>query len=470
MRGIGLIFNINVANQVGSETLGIFSLIMSIYMFAITVATSGIGTACTCLVSEEFEKCNYVNGLKVVKTCIIFALILGILASILIVVFAPFISYYWLKNSVSPLPIYAIALGLPLISISSVIGGYFSSVGKSYKSAISQILETTAKIIATIILLHFNLEKGVEAICISLIVADVISEVFSFSLNIIFYLIDRKKYINKRSLPIQTKRKICKISFPIAITSCIKSGLSSLKQFLIPIRLSMSGLTYTMSISQYGLISGMVMPILMFANVFIFSFSGLLVPEFSRLLAGKNYNRMNTVCNTILKNTCLFSICIAGILFFFANELSLAIYENIEIAKWLKILSPLVFFIYIDNIFDNILKGINEQVSVMFCNIIDLVVTILIIYFIVPKFGISGYIFSIFVSELVNFTISSFQLRKRINYSFSLLKYIIRPILACCISYLVISLFAFKTSSFLLTFLFKIIVFILLYLFLTLKY
>ena len=232
----------------------------------------------------------------------------------------------------------------------------------------------------------------------------------------------------------------------------------------------MSGLTYTMSISQYGLISGMVMPILMFANVFIFSFSGLLVPEFSRLLAGKNYNRMNTVCNTILKNTCLFSICIAGILFFFANELSLAIYENIEIAKWLKILSPLVFFIYIDNIFDNILKGINEQVSVMFCNIIDLVVTILIIYFIVPKFGISGYIFSIFVSELVNFTISSFQLRKRINYSFSLLKYIIRPILACCISYLVISLFAFKTSSFLLTFLFKIIVFILLYLFLTLKY
>ena len=470
MRGIVLIFNIYVANQVGSETLGIFSLIMSIYMFAITIATSGIGTACTCLVSEEFEKSNYISGLKVVKTCIIFALILGILASIIIIVFAPFVSSYWLNNSVSPCPIYAIALGLPLISISSVIGGYFSSVGKSYKSAISQILETSVKIITTIFLLHFNLQNGIEAICISLIIADVISEVFSFSLNIIFYLIDRRKYINKRCLPIQMKRKIFKISFPIAITSCIKSGLSSLKQFLIPIRLSMSGLTYTMSVSQYGLISGMVMPILMFANVFIFSFSGLLVPEFSRLLAGKNYNRMNTVCNTILKNTCLFSICIAGIIFFFANELSLAIYENIEIAKWLKILAPLVFFIYIDNIFDNILKGINEQVSVMFCNIIDLVITILIIYFVVPKFGMAGYILSIFVSELVNFTISSIQLKKRINYSFNLLKYIIKPILACCISYLIISLFVFRFSSFLLTFLFKIIIFILIYLFLTLTY
>lgn len=463
IRGIGLIFNIYVANQVGSETLGIFSLIMSIYMFAITIATSGVGTACTCLVSEEFEKGNYINGLKVVKTCIIFALILGIFASVLIVVFAPFVSQYWLNNSVSPRPIYAIALGLPLISISSVIGGYFSSVGKSYKSAISQILETTAKIIATIILLHFNLEKGIEAICVSLIIADVISEIFSFSLNIIFYLIDRQKYINKRSFPIQMKRKILKISFPIAITSCIKSGLSSLKQFLIPIRLSMSGLTYDMSISKYGLISGMVMPILMFANVFIFSFSGLLVPEFSRLLAGKNYNRMNTVCNTILKNTCLFSICVAGIIFFFANELSLIIYENIEIAKWLKLLSPLVFFIYIDNIFDNILKGINEQVGVMFCNIIDLVITILIIYFIVSKFGMSGYIFSIFVSELVNFIISSFQLRKKIKYSLNIFEYIVFPILSCVFSYFVCSIFTFNFLTFFINFILKIFIFVFLY-------
>ncbi len=259
------------------------------------------------------------------------------------------------------------------------------------------------------------------------------------------------------------KRKIFKISFPIAITSCIKSGLSSLKQFLIPIRLSMSGLTYTMSVSQYGLISGMVMPILMFANVFIVSFSGLLVPEFSRLLAGKNYNRMNTVCNTIFKNTCLFSICIAGIIFFFANELSLAIYENIEIAKWLRLLSPLVFFIYIDNIIDNILKGINEQVGVMFCNIIDLVITILIIFFIVPKFGMLGYIFSIFVSELVNFIISSFQLRKKIKYSLNIFEYIILPILCCIISYFICSIFTFNFLTFLINFILKIFIFIFLY-------
>lgn len=255
MRGIGLVFNIYVANKVGSEAIGIFSLIMSVYSFAITVATSGLGIACTCIVSEEFAKKNYINGLKAVKTCILFAIFLGFASSFLVIIFAPIISSTWLKSSVSEMPIYLISLGLPLISVSSVIGGYFSSVEKPYNSAISQILETSVKIIVSIFLLYINNNKDVESICISLILADVISEIFSFSLNIIFYLIDRRKYISKRSLPMQMKRKIFKIAFPISITSCIRSGLSSLKQFLIPIRLELSGISYSLAVSNYGLIS-----------------------------------------------------------------------------------------------------------------------------------------------------------------------------------------------------------------------
>ena len=255
LRGIGLSFNIYVANKVGSEAIGIFSLLMSVYSFAITVATSGIGIACTCIVSEEFAKKNYENGLKAVKTSILFAILLGISSSILIILFAPLISSTWLKNSVSEIPIYLISLGLPLISVSSVIGGYFSSVEKPYKSAISQILETIVKIIATIYLLYMNPSKDVESICISLILADVISEIFSFSLNILFYKIDKQKYISKRSLPIQMKKKIFTIAFPISITSCIRSGLSCLKQFLIPIRLELSGISYSLAVSNYGLIN-----------------------------------------------------------------------------------------------------------------------------------------------------------------------------------------------------------------------
>ena len=206
------------------------------------------------------------------------------------------------------------------------------------------------------------------------------------------------------------------------------------------------------------------MPVIMFANVLISSFSSLLVPEFSRLLAGGNYNRLKTVCDTIFKVTFIFSICVTGVFIIFANEISLMVYQSIEAGKWIKILAPLIFFMYIDNIIDNMLKGINEQVSVMVCNIIDLLVTISIIFFIVPIMGMYGYIFSIFVSELLNFTISSIQLKKKINYSVNFKKFIIQPIFACLMSYLLIKLLPITFSNFSLNTIMQIALFILFYL------
>ena len=441
LRSVSLIFNIYIANKVGTEAIGIFSLLMSVYLFAITVTSSGIGIACTYLVSEEFAKKDYSSGIKAVKICLILSIFVGIFTSILLSIAAPIISRTFLKNAVSCIPIYCISLGLPLISVSSVINGYFSAVRKPYKSAISQILETLAKIFASIFLLTFLSPIDIEIICLCLLLADVISEIFSFTLNIVFYLIDIRKYSNKRHISNNVKQKIFNIAVPISITSCIRSGLSTLKQFLIPARLSLSGMSYSLAVTNYGLIGGMVMPIIMFASVFIYSFSNLLIPEFCRLFTCKYFNRLKHICNIIFELTAIFSLGITAIFFIFANDISFLVYKSIESGKWLKILSPLIFFIYLDNIIDNMLKGINAQVSVMICNIIDLAVTISIIFFIVPIWGLNGYIFSIFVSEFLNFAISSFQLRKKLHFSFNFQTYIIRPLIACITSYFILIIF-----------------------------
>lgn len=463
IRGAGLIFNIYVANKVGQEAIGIFSLVMSVYTFAITFATSGISLACTCIVSEEFAKNNFEKGLKAVKTCIFFALILGITASILLFLFAHIISGNWLKGNVSNLPIYSISLGLPLISISAVIGGYLTSIGKSYKSAFAQCVELTVKIIATYFLLSFSINKGIDAICTSLIIGDVISEFFSFLLNLIFYFVEKRKFKPSREYHKDLNIKIFKIAFPVAITSYIRSGLSSLKHFLIPIRLQASGLNYTLAISKYGLINGMVMPVLMFASFFVTSFSGLLVPEYARLLAGKNFNRMKTVCSKIFTITFSFSFLIAGIFLFFSNELSLLIYKNLEIAIYLKIFSLLIIFMYIDNVIDGILKGVGSQFGVMVINICDLLITICIIYFVVPFLGTNGYIFSIFVSEIFNFTASFILLKNKINFSFDFFNCCIKPAFAAFLSFFISLILPISFNLIWLNYITKIFLFALIY-------
>ena len=156
-----MIFGLYVSNKIGSEAVGTFSLVMSVYMFVVTIATSGLGLACTCIVSEQFAKKNFFDGLKAVKSSIIFALFLGLSTSFLVLIFSNTISQTWLKSMISSIPLYLISIGLPFISISSVLNGYFSAVRKGYKSALAQVFELIIRIIITVILLKFYIGQNI---------------------------------------------------------------------------------------------------------------------------------------------------------------------------------------------------------------------------------------------------------------------------------------------------------------------
>lgn len=225
MRSISMLFNIYISNKIGSEAIGIFSLLMSVYIFAITISTSGLNIASTYIVSREFSKGNYSNGFRVIKTCILFAIALSILGILTIFIFSKPITYYCFNNKISEIPIYLIGIGLPFISISCVLNGYFSAIRKAYKSALTQFFELLVKIIFTCVFLMFFDLKNVESVCILLILADVISELFSFSLLYVLYRIDKKKYNFRDSNTFSYKREILKTYIPVSITSCIRSRI-----------------------------------------------------------------------------------------------------------------------------------------------------------------------------------------------------------------------------------------------------
>ena len=144
--------------------------------------------------------------------------------------------------------------------------------------------------------------------------------------------------------------------------------------------------------------------------------------------------RILDVSQKVFLTTLIFSITVSFIFFFFANQISLMVFQNLDCAKYIKILSPLILFMYPDNIIDSMLKGLNKQINVMICNILDLILTIGILYFLLPVLGITGYLLAIIISEIFNFFVSYFQLYKATGFKMSL------PIICC---YLLFSLIAF---------------------------
>ncbi len=463
MKFAALIFNIYISNQIGSEAVGVFSLVMAVYLFFITVATSGLNIAVTVIVSEKFALNKNHQAIKAIRTCIFFSLLLGIAAGGLILLFSNFITSKCLHNMVSSRPLFYIAIGLPFIAMSSCISSYFATIRKAYKNAISQVFEFTIKMFATIILLKINISNGVEAICISLILADVISEICSFTLIFILYIIDikLKKLEDIRSFG--QRINILKIAFPVAVTSYIRSGLSTLKQLIIPTQLEKSGISCSRALSQYGMINGMVLPVITFPTVFTDSYSMLLIPEFSTYVAQKNYKAINYIANKIFKITCAFTMCICSIFFIFSNDLGLAIYNNIEIGYYFKIFTPFIFFMYMDHIIDCILKGLNKQFGVMCCNILDLSITTCFIYFLLPVLGIKGYVLSIFFSEVLNFSISLFQLFKYSGIKPNLIDWIVVPLFCSLVGFFVVNIWRFNFVGLVGNLIFNVFLFVLVY-------
>ena len=427
---ISMSFNIYVSNRIGTEAVGTFSLVMSVYMFAVTIASSGVNLATMKIISEKLANSPNCNLKHISKQCLKISLALGCLASILFISLAKTISVYWLHNKVSYFTIYFIAIALPFISMSACINGYFCAVRKMYKSASSQAIETIAKIIAIVFLLNIFIDKGLEYICLPLIIGDFISEVISFLYLYFLYTHD----VNKLSLSrfnVSCIKRFFSICAPVAITSYIKSGLSTLKQMLIPIKLEESGLSCSDALSKYGMVSGMAMPLFMFPSIFINAFSNLLVPEITYFYEKKDFSKINKTISIIFNIAFVFAFCVFGVFINFSHEITSVVYGNNEVAVFVKLLCPIVLFVYLDNIVDCILKGLNKQVGIMLCNILDLFVSISFICIFLPIKGILGYVYVIFISEILNFSISIFQLKKTTNFKFDCLNWFLKP--ACCL-------------------------------------
>lgn len=250
----------------------------------------GINITSTRIVSEELAIGNSYGIRKSIIKCILISLIFGFIASFIFCINDSVIVNICFHGKVSESIVHLIAIALPMIAISASISGYFTAVRRVYKSVIANFLEYIAKIIITIFLLKKYLPLGnIESICFALILGDVLSEVCSFTYNIIVFSFDINKYTGKVKLYKNNSflYRIFRILLPVAFTSYIRSGLSTLKQLIIPSSLEKNGLNCDKALAEYGTITGMAMPIVMFPATFLTAVSRTAYSRIFKILCKK---------------------------------------------------------------------------------------------------------------------------------------------------------------------------------------
>jgi len=430
LRGAGVAFNVYITNKIGAEGIGLFGLIMSVYMLATTIASSGAGLAATRLVAEEMTK-NCGGGIKKSMTaCMAYTAAFGLLAAVLLFTFAPYIGTRWLCDERTVIPLYLLSVSLPFIAMSSAMSGYFVAVRRIAKSASAQIFELLVKVVVTVLALNVYGNQGIEYACIAVVGGGSVAEICSFVYLFVLYKLENKQVQNRLEHEQHYTKRLLKIALPVAISSYLRSGLVTLEHLLVPRGLKKYGASSSASLAQYGVVHGMVMPVILFPAAMLGAFSGLLVPEFAEFQQRKHNQTIRRVTTRALHTTLLFSVGMAGIFFVFAKELGMAIYHSGDAGLFMSFLAPLIPVMYADGVVDSILKGLNQQVYSMGYNIIDSAVSVVLIYVLLPKFGVHGYVAVIFITEILNGLLSLNRLIKITDFTVSLRHDILLPVVS----------------------------------------
>ncbi len=438
LRTVGVGFNIFITSRVGAAGTGLFQLVMSVYSPALTLASAGVSLASSRLVAEELGKNRGGRWRDVLIRCLIYSFAASLPVAAALFTLAPSISSSWLGSSDASHLLRILSVGLPFISLSSCINGFFTALRKAKHTAAVQLSEQLFKIILTCILIYSL--SGDGFICLLAVVfGNVCSDIFSMMLSsYICARESRKLRYSAKKTSEGISARILSITLPVSISSFLRSSLVALEHILIPKGLKKSGMNYVSAMAAYGTLTGMAMPIIMFPASFLYSFSSLVVPEMAEAKERGENEEIRLKIKQILYAFLIFSVGAAGLIFGYCDHLGKAIYGSSEVSRFLLLLAPLIPIMYLDNIADSMLKGLGEQIFTMKVNVIDAASCVLSVLFLVPRMGIMGYVLVILISELINFGFSIYRLKRVTGAKPRLLSRLPR-LLICVLCALVIS-------------------------------
>ncbi len=426
MRTVSVTFGAYVAERIGAEGMGLYSLILSVYTFAVTFATSGVQLGVTRLVSEALGRGKPQEARAAMIPALWYALAFGAVASLALLFGADFFGTVLLGDARTVPALRLLSVALIPIALSSVFSGYFIAVRKAARGAAVSVAEQLLRILLTVGALTALLPKGLTYACLALVGGSALSEIFSALCLFFLYLPERRRFKKEKSEG-GGFAPLLRITLPVAASSYVRSGLLSAEHMLIPRALTAGGQKKEEALSAYGTLSGMAMPLLLYPSAVLSSFAGLLIPEVAERVAREAAEENRRLCERALFVTLLFGIGFGGIFAAFSGDIGLLVYGKSEVGRYIAILAPIVPIMYLDHVTDAMLKGAGRQVFSMTVNILDSIGSILLVVLLLPKLGADGYAYIVMIAELFNFAFSITGLHNAIPFRFHPFSWVLLP-------------------------------------------
>lgn len=401
LRLVGTSFHVYVSGRIGAAGVGLLQLVMSVASLSIVAGVAGVRTAAMYLTAEELGKKRKESVHCVLSGCFVYSILFsGSTASVLFV-FASRIATSWIGNPATADVLRLFAAFLPVICLCNVMTGYFTAANRIGTLAAVEVAEQLLSMAVT--MTAWNLWAGNDPVraCGCVIFGSCIAACMTLICLMLLRL--REHAPAGKKIPIA--RRLADTALPLALADVMKSGINTTENLMVPKRLGLYPLISD-PLAAFGIISGMVFPVMMFPACILFGLAELLIPELARCASAGSHQRISYLVRRSLKIAMLYGLFFGGLEFLLADWLCGTLFHNHEAGTFLRLYALLIPMLYCDAITDAMTKGLGQQKICVRYNILTSALDVALLWMLLPRYGMTGYFASFTITHLINFVLS----------------------------------------------------------------
>lgn len=404
--GLGFLYRMILSRILGPEGLGVYQVSLTVFAVFLTATSSGLPITLSRIISKHRAR-GYKRGEQAATSAaILLTLFISVPITILLFLCKTPFSKVFSDQRCTDL-FYILIFGLSFTSVYAILRGCFWGNKCFFAYSLFELIEEIVMILVGVFLL-LVFQTNLADVNLAA-VAVLISYLCSFSIALVYFFAHGGKLRNPRGefLP------LIKSALPVTAMRTSSSLVNSFISVLFPLRLTAAGYSSARAMSEYGVVYGMVMPVLMIPSSLIGSIALVLVPELSECYYRKEKEKLASLVEKALNATLL----IAGLLIPFfvvcGSDVGALLYSNASSGKLISVCAFILLPMSLTMIATSILNSLNCERETLIFFLFGAAAMLICTWFLPKYLGSGALCLGMACDYLISSFCSLFLLRKK---------------------------------------------------------
>lgn len=351
---LGFLYRIILSRTLGSEGLGVYQVSLTVFAVFLTATSSGLPITLSRVISKHRTRGNKRGEQSATTAAMLITLLFSVPVTIILFLCRAQFTKVFSDPRCGDL-FYILILGLSVTSVYAIIRGCFWGNKRFFAYSFIELVEEMIMIVVGVILI-VGVHTGIADVNKAAI-AVLISYLCSFTIALVYFFVKGGKLRSPKGefLP------LLKSSLPVTAMRTSSSLMSSLISVLFPMRLIANGVSASRAMSEYGVVYGMVMPVLMIPSSLIGSIALVLVPELSECYYRKEKEKLSSLTEKALNSTLLIAGCLIPFFLVCGEGVGIMLYSNAESGRMIAACAFILVPMSITMISTSLLNSMNSE-------------------------------------------------------------------------------------------------------------